>query len=501
MKTCLNCYYLVDDDAKVCPHCGQDFSEYNQCPNCGRNYLGFSYMCSYCGHPLYNNEIHPTKKSDQKESQQTVDSQPPIEADVDKDVVITENPADVVEESEEVVEESAEAAEDSSGVVEVQEEAAEEPSEVVDGPEEDDPKEHEQEDDEPVQDEEDELEKSTIERSEDEAVEVIEDADDEPVIILDDEKEVASRDETVTPPAPAVPEKKQYSRRHVSDKIGKKEDHPVKSKVLNLANETEDLDADEEEEKKERRFSKWLHWFLFLFFLAIIAAGVGAFLYYDNLVSRKKEAEERAVRDSLFNQEKAKQEKAKAERAEEDSLLNLQISALHETDSLNKVRQNEFRRLDSIRVDTFMTRVITDVCPSNQILARQLDGQNYIYYYTDLSSPIFKLYGFDGVKKETFTIIDDIQAQLVGSFVTPDRRNLIILCKDEKHGFGLAYKYNMYESTLADYESMDKDENKCYDVGTTSDGFFMKFGKEENKTFQSLYTSYFDKYGNFITQQ
>ena len=59
----------------------------------------------------------------------------------------------------------------------------------------------------------------------------------------------------------------------------------------------------------------------------------------------------------------------------------------------------------------------------------------------------------------------------------------------------------MYESTLADYESMDKDGNKCYDVGTTEDGFYMKFGKQENKTFQSLYTSFFDKYGNFITQQ
>ena len=55
MKICFNCHSFVDDDAVVCPECGQDFSEYNHCPNCGREYLGFSYICSYCGHPLYNN--------------------------------------------------------------------------------------------------------------------------------------------------------------------------------------------------------------------------------------------------------------------------------------------------------------------------------------------------------------------------------------------------------------------------------------------------------------
>ena len=148
-----------------------------------------------------------------------------------------------------------------------------------------------------------------------------------------------------------------------------------------------------------------------------------------------------------------------------------------------------------------MKRVINDVCPENQILARLLDGENYIYYYTDLSNPIFVLYGFDGVKKETFTIIDNIQAKLVSSFVTPDRRNLIILCKDDKHEYGLAYKYDMYESTVADYESMDKEGNKCFDIGITDDGFFMKFGKGDNNSFKVKYTAYFDKYGNFITQE
>lgn len=478
-------------------------------------------MCSYCGHPLYDNQIHAEDIEaidDIETIESTIDTiedkdcghqlndnqihadpQPSEEEDklpdnkatASSDFVALESdsdepsdaPVETTDETEEIAEKKEETTEEPEETTEEAEETTEEPEETTEEP------------------------KSTIEEAMDtpeEPVVIVEDANEDAIIVVDGDDNVSDDKASDPTPSPAVPQpiqKKEYSRRHVSDKIGRKEEPKSKSKVLSLANESEETDIDEEEEKKERRFSKWLHWSLFLFFLTIIAAGVGAFMYYDNLVSRKKEAQERAVQDSLFNLERTKQQRIKAERATEDSLLNQQISAQHESDSLDKVRQNEFRRLDSIRVDTFMTRVITDVCPSNRILARQLDGQNYIYYYTDLANPIFKLYGFDGVKKETFTIIDDIQAQLVGSYVTPDRRNLIILCRDEKHEFGLAYKYNMYESTLADYESMDKDGNKCYDVGTTEDGFYMKFGKQDGKTFQSLYTSFFDKYGNFITQQ
>ena len=566
MKTCLNCHAFVDDDAQVCPQCGQDFSEYNQCPNCGRYYIGFSYMCSYCGHPLYDNQIHDGQRKAEAEdvqpdNKETASTDFPTLTEVanepsDTAVDTVEEPADTVEVLEEPIEKPEEPIEEAEEPIEETEEPIEKPEEPIEEPEEpiEKPEKPIEEPEEPIKEPEETIEEpeETIEEAEEpiekpeepiekpeEAIEELEEATEEPnvaneesaettaeaaeapaepeepVLIIeeDDENAVVVVDDagnadgnkdagqTTVPAAPLPAQKKEYSRRHVADKIGKKEEKKTKSKMLNLTNETDEPDFDEEEEKKERRFSKWLHWFLFLFFLTIIAAGVGAFMYYDNLVTRKKEAQERAVQDSLFNLEKAKQQRIKDERAAEDSILNQQISAQHESDSLDKVRQNEFRRLDSIRVDTFMTRVITDVCPSNKILARQLDGQNYIYYYTDLSSPIFKLYGFDGVKKEAFTIIDDIQAQLVSSYVTPDRRNLIILCRDEKHEFGLAYKYNMYESTLADYESMDKDGNKCYDVGTTEDGFYMKFGKQENKTFQSLYTSFFDKYGNFITQQ
>ena len=608
MKICLNCHSFVDDDAVVCPECGQDFSEYNHCPNCGREYLGFSYICSYCGHPLYNNitsSDNQTTKTEhtvsgnalsslnEEQTQNKILDDNPAEVldDADNDVVVVldENADEVVEhidspiEREQVTEELPQPTEeheedpeestDGNSAVEYTEdhelliEEKELPTEDIEEPTEGQPIEQVQlaEDpeqpieepelsaeesvrlvypelpiekakqnngnseqsvenavqpaveSEPLVENQDEsvalpdnqadvsaeqeeqagIQTNQLDKQIDETVEIVQ--DDDQIIVLDNADE-ESQQPTV-PVSNAPSQKKKYSRRHVADKIGKKEDSKSKSKVLSLVNETDDSDADEEEEKKEQRFSKWLHWFLFLFFLAIIAAGVGAFLYYDNLVSRKKEAQERVAQDSLFNLEKAKQQKIKQERAIEDSLLNLQISALHESDSLDEVRKNEFRRLDSIRVDTFMTRVITDVCPSNQILARQLDGKNYIYYYTDLANPIFMLYGFDGVKKETFTVIDNIQARLVGSYVTPDRRCLIILCKDEKHDFGLAYKYNMYESTLADYESMDKDENKCYDVGTTDDGFYMKFGKGDSKSFQSLYTSYFDKYGNFITQK
>ncbi len=571
MKICLKCRSFVDDDATLCPKCGQDFSEYNHCPNCGKEYLGFSYICSYCGHPLYDN----VSDSEQLNSgmSQTPDNDSPVangidhpmsqrqedvpaeiieEPDDDVIVVLDEKsepvdsqndnsngigqpedgtdqpsdkpaqPAQSTEEPDQPAEESAQPADEPAQPAQSAKEPAQSTKEPAQPAEEPDQSAEEldqpaEELDQPAEEKDqsaEELEqpseepKQSVQPVEEAAqpdditgqtTEIVPQEEDEPIVVLDDQDEPSSQ--TKTPLVPAAQKQKKYSRRHVADQIGKKEDTKPKSKVLNLVNEDEDTETDEDEEKKERRFSKWLHWFLFLFFLAIIAAGVGAFLYYDNLISRKKEAQEKALQDSLFNLEKAKQQKIKQERATEDSLLNLQISALHETDSLDEVRKNEFRKLDSIRVDTFMTRVITDVCPSNQILARQLDGKNYIYYYTDLANPIFMLYGFDGVKKETFTVIDNIQARLVGSFVTPDRRCLIILCKDDKHDFGLAYKYNMYESTLADYESMDKEGNKCYDVGTTGDGFFMKFGNGDEKSFKAVYTSYFDKYGNFITQE
>ena len=57
MKVCLNCHSKVDDNALICPACGQDFSLYNKCPKCGRSYLGFSYVCFYCGNPLYDNVL------------------------------------------------------------------------------------------------------------------------------------------------------------------------------------------------------------------------------------------------------------------------------------------------------------------------------------------------------------------------------------------------------------------------------------------------------------
>ena len=75
------------------------------------------------------------------------------------------------------------------------------------------------------------------------------------------------------------------------------------------------------------------------------------------------------------------------------------------------------------------------------------------------------------------------------------------MCKDDKHDFGLAYRVDMAENTYVEYESMDDDNNKCYDISATSDGFMMRFGKGDQKSFVNKYSAYFDRYGNFIKQE
>lgn len=456
MKKCIKCNSLIDDNVLSCPICGFDFSLCEKCPKCGKEYIGFSYFCSYCGNPLYNNAVQPQK--------------PPVGKQSEKSVFSEKNSINTLSDS---------SMNSKSG-------NSEQPTLNF-------------EDSLPLDSDDGNHKSSVVLNDDNDSLNNLptneSDTDNDIIVLIDDEATDTNNNDS----AKKESDKKQYNRRHVSFPVGKQV-KTINIKKLNLVNEPEDVEIEVEEKKHKRRL-RWKHCLLFLFFLLIIAAGIIGFLYYDNIFNKKTEARNQARTDSLYNVEKEKQKTIKRNKEEEDSILKSQISAIHESDSLEELRKREYRRQDSLRVDTFMKRVINDVCPENQILARLLDGENYIYYYTDLSNPIFVLYGFDGVKKETFTIIDNIQAKLVSSFVTPDRRNLIILCKDDKHEYGLAYKYDMYESTVADYESMDKEGNKCFDIGITDDGFFMKFGKGDNNSFKVKYTAYFDKYGNFITQE
>ena len=455
MKKCIKCNSFIDDNELNCPICGFDFSTCNKCPKCGKDYLGFSYICSYCGTPLYNNIVHQEKPALESSDESVISNNTDIN---------TQSPQTA--DCPSVDNEKSTSDDHDSQLLVTAQESTEIPSVLIV------------------------LNDNQNSLSSDES-----DTDNDIIILKDDE--VKEQDNTV--PVKNEIDKKQYNRRHVSYPTGR-HDKKDNTKKMNLVNEPEDVE-NEEEEKINNRRSRWRHCLLLIFFFLIIIAGIIGFLYYDNIFNKKTEAHNQAKTDSLYNIEKEKQKAIKRNKEKEDSILKSQISAIHESDSLEELRKREYRRQDSLRVDTFMTRVINNVCPNNQILARLLDGENYIYFYTDISNPIFVLYGFDGVKKETFTIIDNIQAKLVASYVTPDRRNLIILCKDDKHEYGLAYKYNMYDSTVADYESMDKEGNKCFDIGKTDDGFCMKFGKGDNNSFTVKYTAYFDKYGNFITQE
>ena len=72
MKKCIKCNSLIDDNVLSCPICGFDFSLCKKCPKCGKEYLGFSYFCSFCGNPLYNNTVQPQKPPLDEHSEKSV---------------------------------------------------------------------------------------------------------------------------------------------------------------------------------------------------------------------------------------------------------------------------------------------------------------------------------------------------------------------------------------------------------------------------------------------
>lgn len=262
-----------------------------------------------------------------------------------------------------------------------------------------------------------------------------------------------------------------------------------------------ETDENELNATKRNKRKLILRLFLLGIFLAIIVTGLVKFINYDHEFKRKTEELKQHIKDSLFVVESNNREMLKLNKAREDSIINDQLREFSILDSLESVRRAQYRSEDSMRVDSFMCGVIYAISKTNKILARQLDINNFIYYFTDVNSPTLSLHGFDGVSKETFTILDDIDAKLLDSFVSPDNRLLFILFKNKGKELTEVLKYDMYGMSVTEYESKDESGNICYDAATTEDGFYMKFGEIIKGELSPSYTLYFDRYGNFITRK
>ena len=121
-------------------------------------------------------------------------------------------------------------------------------------------------------------------------------------------------------------------------------------------------------------------------FILLLAVGFYTFYRYDRFFETHSKEARKNKEDSLQNRERTILSGKLAMEYLRDSLLNAELNDVREADSLELVRKRnellESHRQDSIRVDTFMTHVIKDISKSNEILARYLDGKNYVYYYT-----------------------------------------------------------------------------------------------------------------------
>ena len=56
------------------------------------------------------------------------------------------------------------------------------------------------------------------------------------------------------------------------------------------------------------------------------------------------------------------------------------------------------------------------------------------------------------------------------------------------------------QKVLEEYKNVDDKGNKCYEVNTDNNGFYMKFGKGDENSFTSSYILHYDRNGNFIQQ-
>jgi len=265
--------------------------------------------------------------------------------------------------------------------------------------------------------------------------------------------------------------------------------------------EDDDVDVDAHNNKSPKS-SKWLHFSLIIFFLIIIGAGIILFLMYDKKFEAQQTEKMKFISDSIKNKKHALLNRGIKEQEIEDSIRNDELKQIQYEDSLERVRKHEEWRKDSVEIDAKMTQLVNQMSPSNKILAKYQDYNTCVCYYTDTINPIFKLTCFDGKANEIANVlIDNIQCKLVSSYLTPDNKSFIILCKDNIHDYGMAYKINMFDNTFQDYKSMDEDGNKCFDVGKTSDGFYMKFGRGSDRSFKNLYIINYDKYGNYLDKE
>ncbi len=240
-------------------------------------------------------------------------------------------------------------------------------------------------------------------------------------------------------------------------------------------------------------------------FILLLAVGFYTFYRYDRFFETHSKEARKNKEDSLQNRERTILSGKLAMEYLRDSLLNAELNDVREADSLELVRKRnellESHRQDSIRVDTFMTHVIKDISKSNEILARYLDGKNYVYYYTNKSSRVFNISCFDGVSKQIYNIISDIDGKYAGHIVSPDYRFLIILCKNQVKKLCFAYKVEIVNNTYIEYNPYDDKNNQCYDIGKTENGFCMKFGKISKNSQEHQYTCYYDRFGNYITEK
>ena len=262
-------------------------------------------------------------------------------------------------------------------------------------------------------------------------------------------------------------------------------------------------DIDEQQSHEpEKKSSKWFAISLIWFFVMVIIAGIVLFFMYDKKFDERRSEKQRLATDSINADIQAKLDKIKRERDVVDSIRNSEFAQISFEDSVERAKRDAEWKEDSMLVDKNMSDYIHNLSSSNMILGKYFDYETCVCYYTDTIKPIFKLTCYDGKKEEIGdVVIDNIQGQLSGFFTTPNGKSLIVLCKDTVHDYAMAYRVNMKENTILDYPSMDEQGNRCFDISSNDDGFYMKFGKGDNKSFVNLYTSYFDKYGNFINKK
>ncbi len=245
-----------------------------------------------------------------------------------------------------------------------------------------------------------------------------------------------------------------------------------------------------------------LHTILILLFMIIIGCGISLFLMYDKRFDEQKNAKDKIVSDSIKADKQSKINQINRQNELEDSLRKSELELISKEDSIENIRRYEEWQKDSIVIDGRMSELVKQISSTNIILAKYQDYNNCVCYFVDSISPIFKLACFDGNKNEVSNIlIDNIQCKLIGHFLVPDAKSFIVLCKDDIHDYGMAYKINMSDNTVQNYQAMDDNGNKCYDIGLNRLGFYMKYGKGDDKKFTNLYTVNYDKYGNFIDKE